>query len=88
MKATIELPDDLYREVKAESAREGLTVREVTIRLFGQWLDERKSPATPAPSVNWRKFRAPLAHLLPKNRPDHSLSAVRKSIVKHWNEPL
>jgi hypothetical protein len=31
MKATIEVPDDLYRRVKAKSALEGRAVREVAI---------------------------------------------------------
>ena len=36
MKETFQIPDDLYREVKAETARDGLTVREVAISLFEQ----------------------------------------------------
>lgn len=34
MKATIEVPDELYRQVKAKSALEGRAVREVAIDLF------------------------------------------------------
>jgi hypothetical protein len=43
MKATIDIPDDLYRRVKAKSALAGRAVREVTIELYQQWLatDER-----------------------------------------------
>ncbi len=40
MKATIDIPDDLYRQVKAEAALRGLTVREVTTRLYRRWLRE------------------------------------------------
>jgi hypothetical protein len=40
MKATIDVPDGLYRRVKARSALEGRTVRDVTILLFERWLDE------------------------------------------------
>jgi hypothetical protein len=40
MKATIEIPDDLYRRVKAKSALEGRPIRAVTIELFQRWLDE------------------------------------------------
>ncbi len=40
MKATIDLPDDLYRRVKAKSALEGRAVREVTIELYRRWLRE------------------------------------------------
>jgi len=56
MKVTIDLPDDLYRQVKSKAALEGRTVREVTTELYryflrdthevdatqsaGEWLDE------------------------------------------------
>ena len=39
MKTTIEIPDDLYRRVKAKSALEGRAVREVTIELYKSWLE-------------------------------------------------
>lgn len=39
MKATIDIPDDLYRRVKARTAQEGRRIREVTVELFLQWLE-------------------------------------------------
>lgn len=39
MKATIDIPDDLYRQVKAKSALEGYAIREVAISLFQNWVD-------------------------------------------------
>jgi hypothetical protein len=39
MKATIEIPDELYRQVKKKSALEGRAVREVTEELFRLYLD-------------------------------------------------
>ncbi len=41
MKATIEIPDELYRRVKARSALLGRSVREVTTELYQRWLGER-----------------------------------------------
>jgi hypothetical protein len=38
MKATLEIPDDLYRNVKARSALEGRPVRAVAAELFERWL--------------------------------------------------
>jgi hypothetical protein len=38
MKATIDIPDQLYRQVKARAALEGRAVREVTIELYTDWL--------------------------------------------------
>lgn len=40
MKATIEVPDELYRRVKAKAALEGRAVREVTIELYQGWVAE------------------------------------------------
>ena len=39
MKATIDIPDDLYRRVKAKTAEEGRRIRDVTADLVQQWLD-------------------------------------------------
>ncbi len=44
MKATIDIPDELYRRVKARSAMLGRAVREVTIELYQHWLGD--VPAT------------------------------------------
>ena len=38
MKATIDVPDRLYRQVKARAAVEGRTVRDISIELFEAWL--------------------------------------------------
>ncbi len=82
MKATFQIPDELYRELKAEAAREGRTMREVTIELFRQWLVTRKAVSTGQPRVDWRSFRSPLASRIPKDISDHSMQAIRSSIAK------
>jgi len=38
VKATIDIPDDLYRRMEAKTAREGRKIRDVTIELFQGWL--------------------------------------------------
>jgi len=40
MKATIEVPDELYRLVKAKSALEGRAVREVTVELYQHYVGQ------------------------------------------------
>ncbi len=40
MKATIDIPDAIYRQVKARSALGGRSVRDVTIGLYRRWLAE------------------------------------------------
>ena len=87
MKATFQIPDELYREVKAETARQGGTVRDVVISLFQQWLRQRKQLQIAATPVDWQSYQAPLAHLVPGNVADHSSDAMRKSITTRWNEP-
>ena len=46
MKTTIDIPDDLYRRVKAKSALEGKAVREVTIGLYREWLEASSTPTS------------------------------------------
>ena len=38
MKATIEIPDELYREVQAKSMMEGRPIEDVAVELFGAWV--------------------------------------------------
>lgn len=38
MRTTLDIPDDLYRQVKARAALEGKSIREVTTDLYGRWL--------------------------------------------------
>jgi len=42
VKATIDIPDDLYRQVKAKSALEGRAVRDVTVELFRSYVEQRE----------------------------------------------
>jgi hypothetical protein len=49
MKATIDLPDDLCRRVKAKSARQGRPVRAVALELFQCWLAEDSPSAQSSP---------------------------------------
>lgn len=53
MKATIEVPDELYRRVKAKTALEGRAIREVTIELYRKYVDEEPAAPTKAATNNW-----------------------------------
>jgi hypothetical protein len=44
MKATIDIPDELYRKLEAKSAAEGRPIRDVAIELFGAWVSESQRP--------------------------------------------
>ncbi len=53
MKATIEIPDELYRQVKAKSALEGRAIREVTIELYQAWVTEQSVHHEPPSPERW-----------------------------------
>ena len=84
MNATIEIPNDLYRQVKAKSALRACTVREVTISLYRNWLEDSSPvlieapPTPPAAPPAW--FAAAKAHA--KRVEHHDMPAIRKSISK------
>ncbi len=44
VKATIDIPDALYRQVKARAALGGRTIRDVTIEAYRRWLAETPAP--------------------------------------------
>ncbi len=44
MKVTLDIPEALYRKVKAKSALLGKPVREITIALYQRWLEEEEAP--------------------------------------------
>jgi hypothetical protein len=50
MKATIQIPEDLYRRVKAAAAMKGLTIREITTELYRQWLGDGDDAAKQTPA--------------------------------------
>ncbi len=69
MKATIEVPDELYRRVKAKSALQGRAVREVTVELYQNWLVEYPAaPPKPSPE-QWLENWLELADELMKDAP-------------------
>ncbi|HXU29030.1 MAG TPA: hypothetical protein VN851_00495 [Thermoanaerobaculia bacterium] len=91
MKATIEIPDDLYRQVKAKSALEGRAVREVTEALFRRYVDPREAPEVSAkgtekseselfdgqPSPPWFGVFKEYADRVA----DHDMASIRQSIA-------
>lgn len=53
MKATIDIPADQHRKVKAKSALLGRSVKEITIELYRQWLGEAAPSAPEKTSEEW-----------------------------------
>ena len=92
MKATMQIPDEMYREVKAKSALYGRSVRSVTIMLYASWLrglvDESgpKSPIVePRPSTGSKQNLACFGvgrRFVRKNADGpHDMASIRKSIA-------
>ena len=97
MKATLDIPDDLYRRVKARSAMEGRPVRSVAVQLFQRWLNDEPEHAAPLASKTpsgrkpTRFEKAPwLAILKPYIRPGmtHDMDEVRAALAKGWSAEI
>ena len=93
MKATMQIPDEMYREVKAKSALQGRSVRSVTIMLYANWLrglvDESglKSPvAEPRPAAgpkpNLSCFGIGRRFVRKNADGPHDMASIRKSIAE------
>jgi hypothetical protein len=85
MKATIDLPDDLYRRVKAKSALQGQAVREVAIGLFQGWIAE-KTPAPEEAQIRAAQRSPPAwfagAREYARQVRRHDMATVRRSIAR------
>lgn len=82
MKATIDIPDQLYRQVKAKSAMRGQPVREVAIRLFQGWVAQEDNPAQTPPALHEQS--APVwfggARKYAKRVDQYDMASIRRSI--------
>jgi hypothetical protein len=70
MKATIDIPDELYRQVKARSALLGRAVRDVTIELYRHWLGEAPASKPVQLPEQWLDEWLELGDSLLRNPPD------------------
>ena len=88
MKVTLDIPDELYRRVKARSAMEGRPVRSVSVELFESWLDPRKAGAlAPKVSAHESPLDAPwLAITRPHLRKGmcHDITSIREAAARGW----
>jgi hypothetical protein len=87
MKATIDIPDELYRKVKAKSALEGRPVRDVTVQLFRKWVDETgvESPSrkrTRGNDKNKPSWFGTLRAYAKNARGRHDMESIRESIAR------
>jgi hypothetical protein len=86
MKATLEIPDELYRMVKARSALEGRSLRSVAIELFQEWLQRHSDSSPPhadVPPSELREF--PWLAISQKYRKpgiSHDMDDIRNSVYR------
>jgi len=69
MKATIDIPDDLYRRTKAKAALQGRAVRDVTIELFQRWVGTQEDAPMDSVESNKRWVEEFLASAVPADTP-------------------
>lgn len=89
MKTTIDIPEDVYRRVKAKSAIEGCHVRDIAITLFSAWVNQPDTPPKHAHEKQ-RKVHAPDApvwfaslHRYAHNaRGRYDMDSIRRSIAR------
>jgi len=88
MKVTLDIPDELYRRVKARSAMEGRPVRSVSVELFESWLDPRRAGAfAPKGSTGELPKEAPWLAITRRHMRKgmgHDLEAIREVAAKAW----
>lgn len=97
MKATFDIPDELYRRVKARSAMEGRPVRAVAVELFQGWLSKQQgvsaSPASKTTSelaatrfddAPWLEIIRPYIEL----GMSHDLEEMDEAIERGWREEI
>jgi len=90
MKATLDIPDELYRQVKAKSALEGRPMRAVAIELFQTWLCEESSnnPLERDRVLSEQEQEFPwltISRKYVKSDTSHDMNAIRESIARGWS---
>ena len=82
MKATMDIPDELYRKVKARSALRGETVRSVAVQLFSQWIDEQEQPSTAVVRESALPVWFASARKYARRVQKHDMTTIRRSIAR------
>lgn len=85
MKATLDIPDELYRRVKARSAMEGRPIRSVAVDLFQKWLQEKPEPASKPVELDVEKMPwLAIARKYVREDQNHDMDAIKESIAIGW----
>ena len=87
MRTTLDIPDAMYRRIKARSAEEGRTVRSITLVLYSQWLGDSQ-PEERRSSTRRRRTARPswFGSVKVDKSLSHDMDAIRESIARHHGE--
>lgn len=90
MKATLNIPDDLYKRVKARSALEGKPIRSVAIELFQRWIQtpsdvEDKMESVSLSAEDYKNYPwLDLARKYMNGNKSSDLEEIKKSMAMGW----
>ena len=85
MKATLDIPDELYRRVKARSAMEGRPIRAVAVDLFQKWLEEKPEPTVKPTELDEEKMPwLAIARRYVREDQNHDMDAIKEAIAIGW----
>ena len=90
MKATLDIPDDLYKRVKVRSALEGKPIRSVAIELFQRWIQtpsdvEAKMESVSLSAEDYKNYPwLDLARKYMNGNKSSDLEEIKKSIAMGW----
>ena len=80
----MDIPDELYRQVKAKSALEGRCVREVAVTLFDSWVREKSQAVTAQPETPAEPAWFGALHNYASHADgQHGMDQVRESIARN-----
>ena len=87
MKATLDIPDNLYRSVKARSALEARSLRSIAIELFQNWLQAPSTPPRaekndPTPEELAKYPWLAISKKFVKPSVSHDMEEIRESIAR------
>ncbi len=90
MKATLDIPDDLYKRVKVRSALEGKPIRSVAIELFQRWIQtpfdvEDKKESGSLSAEDYKKYPwLELSRQYMNGNQSSDFAEIKKSIAMGW----
>ena len=90
MKATLDIPDDLYRRIEDRSAAEGRPLQSVAVQLLEKWLDVSPPPTSGGALTEPTPDELDVAPWLALTRRymqpgmNHELDDVRAAVAEAW----